>query len=1650
MGENYFIEFKETDSKIKILFNQKKFATKHLDLFADLFYNFLAKKKEFEFDFSNLDWIAHEELVYISGILDQLYANNIKFKVLLKNDKPSIRHIKTIIYLWETWQIFSFLPKKIILSQINLYFDLTKLYSDETIKILKSFFYKTDYEIHDFIENIELQLSKNNSDILRENIYFDIDINYVLELKQRLFEIDNFESENYFHKITPFIKLEIPLTGDIDEKIISNNLEKIYNLDLKTQDLLKRHSSSSPFFNKTLSKIISKELYENAIEHAYENKSIKNPSCYLSVSLRNKISEENNFNIEKILSINETNFKNEAISESINFYKEKSNFKNQTLLQFTFLDFGLGIPESLKKGIGNQFKNFDDSDILESAFDYSTSRFPLTQKYLDKNRIPRGLFDVISIVKRYEGLIIIRSNFGKILYDFSINKDIKGCIIKYDQSKKEYFNGTIITILIPENQFGIELKTIKPQYLIDATKKKIFYLSLLEIQKQAIKTIKSTIDKALIKRYLYNETLDRISIFLDEKQNENCCIFIDFNGCHLDSQVSKKILFFLTSDYRVNEKTNVIIINPPDKDLVLLIQLEILEGPVEKQKFIYHPLPCLFQKGLETEIIWIGISEKIEYNKLNEVLFSNIHDRRLSDFESKDLILESGMFRLDEYGNLISLIGVIDELSVFQLIEKSKLKKENAIYLCSGNYYQYEYIALLEQLYDYNYSQSISRLLQKKVIEEQPDIFSETTHILAITLSSQLLASTLLSNLPIEVINKIKFVKLSNYHSYHLENEFIQDIKANDKVVVVCDVISTGYLIKSLKDKLEAKSAYLKGIISVFDSRNEYNEGKVKMHYEPNVPSICLKKLPINKYQREEIQNINKKEIIRINPATNTIITLEINKSELNETVLFNSEYFLSKIDLPEKYIKIGYFKYNNLFHPYFFETHKLFESENGIILLKSALEEIRKRIINLNIDFIFYPIFSGAEKFHSENYKDKVFKQHNIEFIPLARFNTLHGWRFTFPPKFLNAKTVNSDIFIIDDGSCTGSTIIQMIDEISFLDVKSITLLSVIGRTDDYLREFFSRIKSIKVKYLHDDLIETFISNDNKHTNNEIRLNIFFGSQWQVPTYPLDSNFPFFEEREKLDYLMNLENLPSVLFNYVIKRIEKIKLQNTKDDSTLNYMPTDSGIIPVIELLLARNQIGKINGYRFYKDYFDIFNDYTKLYYTNPFTNEIIKRTELFLSVILHEPYLIQSIQDFLPDVFEIFLNFTQEIIEDKVESKHRFKDLQFNWKKESFVSVYFILRKDKIEDLVSNTNLSKIISFISSSNSLNSLRIFFMYILNYVPKSKNELYKQKDGILCLSKITNYINLNSENDIKSNIFSNIKIFKSFLNTIPYLEKELVDKKMCLLKLNQFYIEEKNIRTHDSIERQLGIIRVQSKSISVTIDLFSEESNIQLIKSAWEKILPRLERLQRYAKRLVDFFQVYSNGIIYEELFNSPKNLFKVTKEITEFIENDKIRANSETIHDYTKNILLPNFFSEDSYIYKLFVNFHATNIISQWDEIMSGIVKFEPLNNKKELLELDNMTIFFPLLFLKDVLFKEIRKNFRHADINYSIEYKWVVKDKELCLQIKNVIGGKKKNGGKNGFQMIELISELLDFNYDEPQVIDNFYIQSYKFKIE
>ena len=277
--------------------------------------------------------------------------------------------------------------------------------------------------------------------------------------------------------------------------------------------------------------------------------------------------------------------------------------------------------------------------------------------------------------------------------------------------------------------------------------------------------------------------------------------------------------------------------------------------------------------------------------------------------------------------------------------------------------------------------------------------------------------------------------------------------------------------------------------------------------------------------------------------------------------------------------MKVGYYKFNNVIHPYFFDTKPILDNLS-VNILKTIFHKIANPKLKSEKVQLFYPRDSDikSDAFFT-NLKSSIGND-NVEEIEMDRINTVEGWRFPHNSKHLSSKVDNNLCLIIDDGSLTGDSLIQMIDEISFYNAKEIIVLCFIGRINDHKREFFSRLSSIKVK-----------------NGNPIDLSIYFATHWHIPTYYLDSN-PIIKETNWLKELINIANTPNNIKKIAKRILNEIEPKN-KNFKDYKYLPKIKGTktIPKKELIKRREEIGKVIGYRLYKESFNYFNAFVKKY---------------------------------------------------------------------------------------------------------------------------------------------------------------------------------------------------------------------------------------------------------------------------------------------------------------------------------------------------------------------------------------------------------------------------------------------------------------------
>lgn len=665
-----------------------------------------------------------------------------------------------------------------------------------------------------------------------------------------------------------------------------------------------------------------------------------------------------------------------------------------------------------------------------------------------------------------------------------------------------------------------------------------------------------------------------------------------------------------------------------------------------------------------------------------------------------------------------------------------------------------------------------------------------------------------------------------------------------------------------------------------------------------------------NKYKPSAIDNISDFKIKRINPILNSIVTLKNEHTEKVRVLYDEPEELFNYEDIFENNIfKIGHFRQNLYCNSYFTNMNKLFGGVKGkdlLELIKNKIESEPSRLgiseidvakVNLinairNIefilgrseenvfthelkrtvhklkeislssfkedsslfeyhpDFIFHPIHSGIEEVTEDVYFE-VFKTNKANIISLQRYETKNGWRFPFPSKILNSQTKGKHILIIDSGALSGQSLVQLIDSISFLEVGKIDVITVIGRLDDFQREFYSRLKSIKVKKLKSE-------NDNK---NEIviNLNVLFGINLHIPSSHYKEVCVFCNELKNLDNF-KINELPTETQEYISKRKNEIKQCSANEEINAEYLPTIkvSNLPDLKSIFIMRDRLGKVDSYRFYEEYFEYFDTEIGDKVSNIeqlFSKEnysVLKNIELILICILHEPNLLDTIKDLMNNIYNICFELIKQIYDSNID----IENLYYNWKQYSLLRLFRIFKKDKIFE---NENLDKIYFRVKDDqNSLN----YLSYLL-YEPFILGEKNLVRDKLH--SYFVNCYNTGFEQFKENQIEPLTKVIKNILSKIRPTEAG-TNQLMAWQNLNNFF---HTIYTESHNENLKSKINYYSVLIQN-----NDQSQMDLINNECESIFKIFRKeLRLNVNRLLDNKFICSAYSFLSDISQDIKNI---------------------------------------------------------------------------------------------------------------------------------------------------------------------------------
>lgn len=1386
-----------TDNKkeLNIEFSDKFTSTDFEYYIENYFYNCFYYPK-INFNLQQIEWISLEEITFLFGwiryiklthpSLKSIKVNLPKFTPQADNDIDK-RKNQRLLNLWNVWKIW---------------------------------------------EKCELDVSTETNFSSENNKYVK----------------DVYQNDTHWHHIVPFTHLNsqnITDFNDIREKV-EKNIYNRFDLTRHVEQILERYSSLTPFENKTLSGIFTTELYLNSILHAFSKEADYN-ECFFAVAFRNKINiqdykqkkeERGEFLTEEQVGrrvdyILEQNLKERNKDENLFFadFNKKNLALNESYLEFTFLDFGVGIPNKLneqyQKADINEMhlskkhyekkKNGDfiinkDSRILEYAFQLDTSSNPFDKRLEINDYIPRGLFFLVDIVRRYNGLLVVRSGKGKVIFNFKNTKKINESVnFSEEDSKLTFFQGTLFSIYLPARSEKELLYSKMEINLEDNYKREnkdnkaiVEYININEIVKinRALENGNGLIN-------IYNRTFQMLNDKVDSFKYK-CTIYVDFSGTEDIEVINRKLYFYLCYTPRFNANSKIIIVHPSN-----IGELYQAKQAIRYSKLpIYRPIPCFLSNDKRTiQIVWLGITEKQDEDLLNSSILSKTSKSyNIDKFINKESLIgnvisidESEFVKINienvsnilEYYSSEFIYNEIPKRFLKQYLEKSERvssqpniiqENESFIYWTAGGYYQEKFISFIDLLYSYEttkignrgettderFGERVARYLIEKYNFNNGTPL-EIDYIVSVTLSSQLLGKHIKDMYHRLIYNESgdkkspKLVRLTNYHEFSIEKAFIR-LEEHKKVLIVNDVISTGKLSFELYKKLtELKKAKIVAIFTLIDSR-EKGSSEVQNYSPPDLKDLTYKLIdfPIQKFRTK--QNLIKdgnRQIISIDPVINAPSMMKLERS-MGENILYfenvndenengekgnekkGNKEFLDYFTNPE-HLWVGHFHHNLTHHSYYFKTHEILLSGKGDKLLKEIFDfVINKEFSENKINYVFYPMFSAIETLTNSRFRNILKEYPNFHIFPLPRIDTPKGWRFTFPPKLLNAKGWNfteRNVVIIDDGSCSGDTMLQMIDSIAMIEVEKIVVISIIARLEDFRREFFSRLHSIKgfMKYEKhrfrktdtweslsakygipvdtlrkhnkaniktDDIIGIPLS---KNKAKEIPLSIYFGAHFHIPVYSPSKHCPFCYEKDILnEELKSSIAPPDSVKGYIKNRIKELALFDTDgtpmDENSHSYSGIPNNFpknFDIKKLFLARDTIGKIDTYRLYKNY--IKDSYDKI------------EIDYYLGVIIHEPRLVVSISHLLPHLKIRLLNSVKSGI--GLSDYPTNVELILKWDKVQLIKALYLLN----EDVLYVFKYLKIISSNIAPEDIDSIN-FLVYIFWKKLKQNDEVEKYKN----------------------------------------------------------------------------------------------------------------------------------------------------------------------------------------------------------------------------------------------------------------------------------------------------------------------------------
>jgi len=573
--------------------------------------------------------------------------------------------------------------------------------------------------------------------------------------------------------------------------------------------------------------------------------------------------------------------------------------------------------------------------------------------------------------------------------------------------------------------------------------------------------------------------------------------------------------------------------------------------------------------------------------------------------------------------------------------------------------------------------------------------------------------------------------------------------------------------------------------------------------------------------------------------------------------------------------------------------------------------------------DFVFFPTFSGIEKI-SRGELQNIFGVSHGNIISLQRFDTNRGWRFLKPHSGFFNKLKNKTAVIIDMGSFSGDSVIQMIETLCVFELKKVIVISIIGRLNDFTREFLGRVREMKFNVSAN---ETEIGNNQ---NGVTPVNIYFGVHLHIPSH---QSTKICEHCKELSSLQKSYQSPdfhsSAARAYLerkIKQLEPVPIADSVRQCPEYFPQLWNGDYDINQFFETRDRLGKLDGYHFFNDYYDYFDKVSK----EPILGS--RALESLICIILHEKHLYDVVSNQLPDIKKRIVRYVKDIIGRRIS----LLKLYYRWPVYSLVEAYFVVNEKK--DIFKLRAFKNLLLFIEQ-NSFGAGREQCLSIIAYkmweafLPNKHSDIFYQSELVKSIKSIWHEIEDNEHIYYKSLIVEfNRILVNSEIGRSSDMSEAFID-------LFSMYDEASAYKpSHVQLAAYINDIKTSINSLLISQEEERFEELYFRVKSQYTEARLKLMHLVELINKVREYFtsltKLFRRNSFAKDYFSGHKSLIKLI-ELIDIRLGDSFHNKHDLVEIYETLVKIEENYFEVSYgdnFYSLWRDSNYVSLKEVWD----------------------------------------------------------------------------------------------------------------------